>query len=81
MSAVKDSLHSTIEQLDEEEARQLLRFIQHLRKEKGNAPALQRLAGDPAFIVPPQNRKGFGLVEPIQGKGIPASRLLVEDRR
>lgn len=49
MSMIKKSLHHTVEQLNEEEARQVLAFAQHFKK-KGNASStLMRLADDPAF--------------------------------
>ncbi len=35
MDSIKESPHSTIELLNDEEARQLLEFVQRLQKEKG----------------------------------------------
>lgn len=81
MSSVKESLHNTIELLSDEEARQLLEFAQRLQKKSGISLTLRRLASDPAFRVPSEGSGTFGVVEPIQGKGIAASRLLVENRR
>lgn len=34
-----------------------------------------------AFKIPVKKPKAFRIVKPIQGKGIPASELLVKDRR
>jgi hypothetical protein len=42
---------------------------------------LKRLARHPAIRVPDDETFAFPSVEPIQGDGIPASRLLIEDRR
>ncbi len=81
MSSVKESLHSTIELLNDEEARQLLDFAQRLRRRDSSSLTLKRLADDPAFEVPSEASGVFRVVEPIQGKGIAASRLLVEERR
>jgi hypothetical protein len=81
MSAAKESLYNTIELLSDEEALQILEFIQHLRQKKTLSRTLRRLASDPAFHVPAKGLGGFRKVEALQGKGIPASRLLVEDRR
>lgn len=81
MSSLKESLHDTIETLSDEEARQTLEFIQRLRKRSRISISLARLAGDPAFKVPSEERVIFRLVNPVKGKGIPASRLLVEERR
>jgi hypothetical protein len=79
MNSVKELLRNTIEMLSEEESRQILEFVQHLKK--GIPPTLQRLANDPAFKIPPGGLGAFPVVEPIQGKGVAASVLLLEDRR
>ena len=34
-----------------------------------------------AFKIPAKRAKAFRVVKPIQGKGIPASELLIKDRR
>ena len=81
MSSVKESLYKAIELLSDEEARQLLEFAQRLRKRNDISLTLKRLAIDPAFKVPSEGSGTFRVVEPIQGEGIAASRLLVEDRR
>lgn len=81
MSSIKESLHNTIELLSDKEARQLLEFAQCLRKETVPSPTLERLAGDPAFRVPLEEIRAFQVVVPAQGKGIAASKLLVEERR
>jgi hypothetical protein len=81
MSSAKESLHNVIDLLSDEEVRQTLAFIQRLQEKKKPSQTLSRLASDPAFQVPAQDLGGFPKVEALQGKGIPASRLLVEDRR
>lgn len=81
MSSVKESLHNTIELLSEEEANQILKLMQQLRKSSDLSSTLRRLAYDPAFEIPSNESGDFRIVEPIPGKGITASRLLVEDRR
>ena len=81
MSAIKESLQSAIDRLNDEEARQVLEFAQHLRNEGAPSPTIKRLAGDPAFEIPSEEAGVFRVVQPIQGKGIPASELLVEERR
>ena len=80
MDSVKESLHNTIELLSDEEARQLLEFAQRLQKRSDIPLALRRLASDPTFKVPSKVSGNFRVVEPIPGKGIAASRLLVEER-
>lgn len=81
MSSVKDSLRNTIELLNEEEARQTLEFVQRLKKEGSASLTMRQLATDPTFKIPSGGCGSFSVVEPIQGKGVAASILLVEDRR
>lgn len=80
MSSAKESLRHTIELLSDEEARQILEFIQHLLKKKDKSSTLRRLASDSAFKAPSERSGGFRVVESIRGKGIPASKLLEKDR-
>ena len=81
MSTIKESLQDTIARLSDEEARQVFEFAQHLRKTGTASPTIERLAGDPAFEIPSEEAGAFRVVQPIQGKGVPASELLVEERR
>ena len=81
MSVIKESLHHTIDELNDEEVQQVLVFARHLKERREISPTLERLAGDPAFEVPSEEVGVFRRVQPIRGKGIPASELLVEDRR
>jgi hypothetical protein len=80
MNSVKE-LQQVIEQMSAAEARQLLEFAQHLQQRRDDSLTLKRLATDPAFKVPGSGAKDFHVVAPIHGKGIAASRLLVDDRR
>ncbi len=80
MSSAKELLYSTIEQLSDEEARQLLEFAQRLQKKSDIPLVLRRLASDLTFRIPSKVLGNFRVVEPILGKGIAASRLLVEER-
>lgn len=81
MNLVKELLYSTIERLSDEEARQLLEFAQRLQKKNDIPLVLRHLARDPNFSIPSEVPGNFRIVEPILGKGVAASRLLVEDRR
>lgn len=81
MQSVKEALYSTIQSLGDEEARQMLEFAKRLREKPIIPPTLQRLASDPAFRIPSARAAVFRVVQPIDGKGIAASKLLVEDRR
>jgi hypothetical protein len=81
MSSVKELLRQMIERMSDAEARQLLEFAQHLRHRRDDSLTLKRLAADPAFKVPGSGARDFYVVAPIHGKGMAASRLLVDDRR
>lgn len=77
MNSAKETLRNMISLLSDEEARQILEFAQRLRERSGVSQTLRRLARDAAFSVPAEVSKDFRAVEPIRGKGIAASRLLV----
>jgi hypothetical protein len=81
MSSLKELLRPMIERMSDAEARQLLEFAQHLRHRRDDSLALKRLATDPAFKVPGSGARDFYVVAPIHGKGMAASRRLVDDRR
>jgi hypothetical protein len=80
-SSARETLHSTINLLSDKEARQVLKFAQHLQKKEAVSQTLKRLAQDAAFSVPAETSKRFPIVNPIQGKGLAASSLLVKDRQ
>jgi hypothetical protein len=81
MDSVKELLRHMIERMSDAEARQLLEFAQHLRHRGDDSLTLKRLAADPAFIVPENEVGAFRVMKPVQGQGIAASKLLVDDRR
>jgi hypothetical protein len=81
MNSVKELLQDMIERMSDAEARQLLEFAQHLQHRRDDALTLKRLATDPAFKVPASGAQDFHVVAPIHGKGMAASRLLVDERR
>jgi len=77
MSAIKESLLNEIERLDEKKMRRALEFIQGLHEEK----TLEQLKSHPAIIVPPASSGRFRKVKPAPTRGIPASQLLIGERR
>jgi hypothetical protein len=81
MNTVKELLWQMIDQMSDAEARQLLEFAQHLQHRREASLTLKRLATDPAFKAPGNGVMTFRIVAPIQGKGIAASKLLVDNRR
>ena len=81
MNSVKELLQHMIERMSDAEAHQLLEFAQHLRHRRDDSLTLECLATDPAFKVPESGAQDFPIVAPIHGRGMAASRLLVDDRR
>ena len=81
MNSVKELLQHMIERMSDAEVRQLLEFAQHLQHGHDDSLTLKRLATDPAFKVPGSGTRDFHIVTPIHGRGMAASRLLVDDRR
>ena len=81
MNSVKELLQHMIERMSDAEARQMLEFAQHLRHGRDDSLTLKSLATDPAFKVPGSGARDFQAVAPIHGRGMAASRLLVDDRR
>jgi len=81
MNSVKELLLNAIERLEEEEIQKTLEFVQSLSEKRTVSPTLERLKNDPAFKVPSGRPRRIHRAKPIQGKGIPASRLLIGDRR
>ncbi len=81
MDAIKESLYSTIKTLNDDEARLLLEFTLRLRKRPTASTTMMRLASDPTFKIPAEGMNTFEAVQPIKGKGVAASKLLVRDRR
>jgi len=81
MSQVKQSLYETLDRLDDDKARLLLALAKSLEQRHNTSSLLKRLARHPAIRVPDDETFAFPSVEPAQGDGIPASRLLIEDRQ
>ena len=81
---IKDKLINEIERIPDEIALQLLRFLQILQfpqEVREHIDELQSLKDDPTFILPAQKEIYFEFVQPIRLEGIPASQLLMEERR
>lgn len=64
-----------------EKAHQISSVSRRLREKSRVTKTLKALACDTAFIVPPASSRKCRAVKPVKGKGIPASRFLVMDRR
>jgi len=89
MATAKESLRRKVDQLSEEGARIVLGLIAAKAPElvAEAAPSMsredvrERLAGKSAFRVPPAGRPAFRRRKRHQCPGIPASELLIADRR
>lgn len=89
MASVRELLVREIERLSEEDAREVLDL---LKRKQATGIGLQmpkltredlieRLAGRPGFHVPDPTAPPFEKLERIATRGIPASELLIADRR
>jgi hypothetical protein len=88
MASVKEILVQEVERLSEEDA---LRVLELLRTEKTASvrqrpkltreELIRRAAGRPGIHVPDPDAPPFEKVEPIETRGVPASQMLIADRR
>jgi hypothetical protein len=81
MSSARDALHEAVATLNEAEAARALQWIKKMRGAGQRQILVELLAGDPAIHVPEDPFAPLPSIEPLAGDGIPASELLVRDRR
>ena len=89
MTSVKQLLVQEIERLSEEDAERVLGLLRtkHTPAVTPERPKLtreeliKRAAGHPGIHPPHLNARPFRKIEPIECPGIPASELLIRDRR
>ena len=81
MSPIKESLLEAVQGLSDEEAQRALAYVEALHARDALGRLRARLAGHPAITLPAVDAIAFRDVEPIEGRGILASELLVRDRR
>ena len=89
MASAREDLREKVDRLSEEEARKVLDLIAARPPEPARSPEGEltrdviraRLAGKVGFRVPPGDAQPFRSVKPIHCPGIPASELLIADRR
>lgn len=89
MPTAKESLRKQVDQLSEEEAREILglisargsRLAASMTANVTREGVRERLADRPAFRVPPADARPFRRRKRIQCTGTPASELLIADRR
>jgi hypothetical protein len=87
MASALETLRETVASLTEAEAAKTLGYIKSLRHlmdsptEEEAAALADLLRGDPSIHVPPNAFQPLPPVKRIRGRGMPASELLVRDRR
>lgn len=89
MATAKESLRKQVDQLSEEEAQEILGLIgargsraaTSMKAELTREVVRARLADRPAFRVPTADAQPFRRRKRIHCPGIPASELLIADRR
>ena len=81
MSSALETLRETVASLSEAEAAKALEYIQRLRGGPPSGEWIDVLARDPTIRVPDEPFARLPPVEPVQGAGIPASELLIRERR
>jgi hypothetical protein len=89
MTSIRELLVREVERLSEEDAREVLDLLKRkqvagigLRIARPTREDLiQRLAGHPGIHVPDPGAPPFEKLERIATRGIPASELLIADRR
>jgi hypothetical protein len=81
MTTVREKLRDAVDRLTDAEARRLLVLIESGEGTSKRLQAFERLSSDPAFGVPALGLRTFRVVQPVVSKGLPASTMLIEDRR
>lgn len=81
MTSAKEMLRSAIELLSESEAEEVEKIVRTLHRRRGISPTLARLAADPMFRVPSSTSGQFSPGRAARGRGVAASKLLLQDRR
>ena len=89
MTPVKEILAQEVARLSDEDAQEILELVR-TKKKGAVAPErpkltreelIKRAAGHPGIHAPDPDAPPFEKVEPIETRGIPASQMLIADRR
>ena len=88
MASVKEIPVQAVERLSEEDARRVLELLRTektagvmQRSKLTREELIRRAAGHPGIHVPDPDAPPFEKVEPIETRGVPASQMLIADRR
>lgn len=77
----KRVLRNRIEQLTENEAKQLLGLLEQIQARSKDRALIEALAGDPALVVSENELSHFEPFRPQPFAGKPISEIVIEDRR
>jgi hypothetical protein len=81
MSLIKESLHQSIDQMSEEQAEAMLMLIRAFHQKHPGVDLTLFVAPSTMGQGSSAEAKAFKSVHPVSGKGTPASRLLIAERR
>lgn len=81
MGSAWETLRDTLASLSEAEASKALDYIRRLRGDSQERALADLLSDDPTIRLPNAPFAPLPAVEPIHGAGLPASELLMRDRR
>jgi hypothetical protein len=81
MSTIKDELIKKIEEMSDAEAKSILKFADQIIRYRNSSETLRNMSRNPSFTMPDKIPGKFRKVKPAKGKGIPASELLIKDRK
>ena len=81
MSPTKEALLETIEALSDAEAQRAIELIRRLKQKSDLDLLCDVLGNNPTFRLPSRDNPTLEPVEPAETTGLPASKLLVRDRR
>jgi len=88
MASVKEILVQEVERLSEDDAQRVLDLLRTTRTADATKPTkltreelIRRAAAHPGIHAPDPDAPPFEKIEPIETRGVPASQMLIADRR
>lgn len=81
MESAKKALEERISHLDEQEAAQVLDFIEHLSRRQEEDEVWRSLGENPTFRLPASRYPRFPPITPLKLEGGSASEMLIRERR
>lgn len=81
MRTPRADILAALDRMSDDELTELLALAQRIEQRRTAPPLLERLAADPSFRIPQPEHRTFARFTPIDATGLPASEILVRDRR